>query len=404
VFPHARASRRDPRWSRWNRGAARRYTIGVEEELVLLHASTLRPAQISRTVRAFLSRELRAFTSTETHASVLELKTGINHDVTGAVAELAALREGLANELATIGLCAACAGTYPLDVTERIHLASTPRCRVLADSMRSLARRDPTMALHVHVGVADPDEAIRLINGLRRHLPLLLALSANSPFCRGRDGGFASERTVIFQAFPRTGTPREFDDYADYVQAVDALVASDAIPDPSFLWWDVRPQPALGTVEVRLMDAQATIADCAPLIALVQSLARLELEGEPPTADVTPEVLAENRFLAARDGMEARLIDPSTRRSVPVRALVESLLASCRPHAAELGGLDELEEVSRLATANGAYQQRRRAQAEGLEGALTGLAEGFTMPAAVRSGTGWTSRPVHPCDAREARW
>jgi glutamate---cysteine ligase / carboxylate-amine ligase len=115
------------------------------------------------------------------------------------------------------------------------------------------------------------------------------------------------------------------------------LIASGALPDPSFLWWDVRLQPALGTVEVRVMDAQSTVAESAALIALVQSLARLQLTAELPDVEIAPEVLAENRFLAARDGLEARLIDPVKRRLVPVRELVQQLLARCRPHAAALG-------------------------------------------------------------------
>ena len=146
---------------------------------------------------------------------------------------------------------------------------------------------------------------------------MLLALSANSPFSQGRDSGFASARTVIFQGFPRTGTARRFADYTDYVEAVDPLIASGALPDPSFLWWDVRLQPPLGTVEVRVMDAQSSVADSAPLIALVQSLAPLMLEGEPPNGATAPEILAENRFLAARDGLQAKLDRPREARARP---------------------------------------------------------------------------------------
>ena len=191
-------------------------------------------------------------------------------------------------------------------------VSGAARYRLLGDSLRSLARREPTMALHVHVGVPQPEDAIRLLNGLRRSVPVLLALSANSPFWQGRDGGFHSMRTVIFQAFPRTGPPRSFAGYADYVDALDAVIGAGAVPDPNFFWWDVRPQPKLGTVEVRVMDAQSTLADVTPLVALIQSLSRLELEGDPPQPAPNAEVLAENRFLAARDGMAARLIEPAT--------------------------------------------------------------------------------------------
>ena len=172
------------------------------------------------------------------------------------------------------------------------------------------------------------------------------------------DSGFCSARTVIVGGFPRTGAPRAFACYGEYVEAIDALIVSGALPDPTFLWWDVRLQPALGTVEVRVIDAQSSVAESAPLVALVQSLARLELESEPRKRWVGPEVLAENRFLAARDGLDARLIDPARRELVPVRTLADELLSDCRAHAAALGCSAELERVSRLALANGAKRQR----------------------------------------------
>jgi carboxylate-amine ligase len=235
-----------PLWARWNGELDERYTLGVEDELMLLEPDQWRLAQSSDLVLSHLSDELSLHTSPEAHAAVVELVTGIHADVEGVVGELVWLRKRLARELETMGLAAAGAGTHPLAVREETEVSGTVRYRALGESMRALAHREPTMALHVHVGVPGPEDAIRLLNGLRRHVPLLLALSANSPFWQGRDSGFASARPVIFQAFPRTGLPRRFASYTDYVEAVDALIASGALPDPSFLWWDVRLQPALG--------------------------------------------------------------------------------------------------------------------------------------------------------------
>ena len=181
--------------------------------------------------------------------------------------------------------------------------------------------------------------------------------------------------------------PRVYADYADYVEAVDAVVSSGAIPDPSFLWWDMRLQPALGTVEVRIMDAQTTLGDTAALVALVQSLARLELEGDISAAEPSPEVLAENRFLAARDGMDARLIDPGANCLVPVRDTLEALLGRCRPHALALGCGPELERVRHLAANNGADRQRALAAHDGtLDHLPARLAYRFLAPY-VREGT-----------------
>jgi carboxylate-amine ligase len=231
----------------------------------------------------------------------------------------------------------------------------------------------------VHVGVPDAEDAVRLLNRLRGAVPLLLALSANSPFCQGRDSGFASMRTVLFQAFPRTGTARCFADYTDYVEAVDALIASGALPDPSYLWWDVRLQPALGTVEVRVMDAQTSAADTAALVALVHSLAQFELEGDARGRPAGPEVLAENRFLAARDGLDARLIDPTRRALVPARALLQDLVARCRAQTDAVSAA-ELDRVARLAQSNGAERQRAWARQDGLVELMTTLTERFARP------------------------
>ena len=344
-------------------------------------------AQSSDQVLAWLSDELSEHAAPEAHAAIIELASGIHTNVGAVCAELARLRSRLGNELHAMGLAAAAAGTHPLSVWEETVISGAARYRDLGDSMRVLARREPTLALHVHVGVPAPEDAIRVLNCLRRYAPVLMALAANSPFWQGRDSGFASARAVVFQAFPRTGLPRFFEDYADYVQAVDALIAPGAVPDPTFLWWDVRLQPALGTVEVRVMDAQSTVEDVAPLAALIQTLARLALEGDssPPAAGA--EVLAENRFLAARDGMEARLIDPRTRSLVPVRETLDALVDECRSHAIALGCASTLDPVQRLAAANGAVRQRAFAAGHGgLEHLVASLAGRFaagTVPVAT---------------------
>jgi carboxylate-amine ligase len=357
-------------------------------------------AQSSDDVLGRLSDELSRQTSPETHAAVVELATGIHPDVDGAVAELTSLRNRLSRELDPMGLAVAAAGTHPLTVRDETEVSGAVRYRGLNDSMRVLVRREPTMALHVHVGVPAPEDALRLLNGLRRNIPVLLALSANSPFWRGRDCGFASARTVIFQAFPRTGPPRLFADYAEYVETVDVLIASGAIPDPSFLWWDVRLQPSLGTVEVRVMDAQSQVRDVAPLVALIQSLARLELDGERSSPSPSAEVLAENRFLAARDGMDARLIDPAVRCLIPVREMLDSLLSECRPHALALGCAAALDGVARLARENGAEAQRKLvALNPRLDDLVASLADCFLAPYGHVSGT--RDDPRHTSDSTE---
>jgi glutamate---cysteine ligase / carboxylate-amine ligase len=381
LAPDTARARTGPAWAQWSE-LGQRYTLGLEEEVMLLDAVSLTPEPESDAVIERLSPRLARHASRETHTGMVELKTGVHGDVTAAVAELWSLRLGLADELRGTGVSPACAGIHPWAAIDDTRIAGSPRYRVIAETMRWLARREPTMGLHVHVGVPDPDDATRALQRVRESLPLLLALSANSPFCHGRDSGFASTRTVVLDGFPRSGPPRAFSSYAEFVSAVDALVASSAIPDPTFLWWDARLQPGLGTVEVRSMDAQSTVGEIMPLVALLQCLVRLELE-QPTGTDPTPdEVLAENRFLAARDGLEARLIDSSSRRLTSARALLAELMDECRPHAAVLGCSEELERVHGLARLNGAARQHRWVRAGwGLDRVLRAQAQRFTAPA-----------------------
>jgi carboxylate-amine ligase len=261
-----------------------------------------------------------------------------------------------------------------------VRISAGERHQQVYGSMRELARREPTFGLHVHVGVADPETAITLYNRMRCHLPLLLALSANSPYWQGRDTGLSSARTPIFQAFPRVGVPRAFSSYQHYVTTVDLLMRSGAFPEPTYLWWDVRPQPRFGTVEVRIMDVQPTSDFTRALVALVQSIARLELEEGYHVDELTGtiEVLVENRFAASRDGMEALLIDPLRETRIPARIELGRLLEAARPHAASLGCGDALESIAELSRANGASRQRGEFERTGeLPAVVARLADDF---------------------------
>jgi glutamate---cysteine ligase / carboxylate-amine ligase len=337
-------------WSQWA-PVGTPWTVGVEEEVMLLDPSDWSLASHADAVISGLTGELASHSSTETHGSALELRTDPHATVSQGLAELEDLRDELARELAPLDLRAAAAGMHPFASWQDTRISEGNRYRFLYGSMRELARREPTFALHVHVAVPDPESAVLAANRLRSHLPLLLALSANSPFWQGRETGLASARTPLFQAFPRVGIPRAFLGYEDYVSTIDLLLRCEAFPEPTFLWWDVRLQPRFGTVEVRIMDAQTTVADSAALTALVQCLVRLEAtegSGADPAIDL-PEVLDENRFLAARDGADASLIDARLGRRSPVGDVLESVLAMCAPHAEDLGCLEELQWTRNLA-------------------------------------------------------
>lgn len=370
-------------WWIWNAGEpAVSYTVGVEEEVMLLECNGWSMASAADMVLPGLDPELAEQVTRETHGSVIELRTHVHDTVRSAAEELRRWRKELEDALRPMGLRAASAGTHPFATWHDTVVSAGERQGFVYGSMRELARREPTCALHVHVGVADPEAAIRVCNRMRAHVPMMLALSANSPFWQGRDTGLASARTPLFQAFPRVGIPRVFNGYADYVKTVDLLIRTEAFPEPTFLWWDVRPQPRIGTVEVRIMDAQTTVDETAALVAFVQSLVRLELEDGfvAPELVASPEVLDENRFLAARDGMEADFIDPVAERRVPAREQLDILLAALAPHAYELGCHAELQAVRRLADDPGAADQLAVARGpRRLAGLVEALADAFTQ-------------------------
>jgi len=377
VSPDDEPQQRKSPWSKWRHG--NEYTLGVEEEVMLLDPRDWTLAPAIDDVLAALPDELEDHVSSETHSSAVELRTGVHATVGEAVKELGRLRAQLSEVLASLGLAAGASGTHPSAVWHEMAVSSRERHQEVYGSMRELARREPTFALHVHVGVPSGEAGIAAYNRLRAHLPVLLALSANSPFWQGRDTGLASARTPLFQAFPRVGIPRTFGSYGEYVRAVDLLLDCGAFPDPTYLWWDVRPQPKLGTVEVRIMDTQSTLGGTAALVALVQSLVRLELvDGHADAALVhAPEVLDENRFLAARDGCDAKLVDPVKGHAVPVVDLVAELMVSCAPHAEVLGCAEELKLVAGLLVDGGPERQRRLAERDGLVGLVADLAEDF---------------------------
>ncbi|MBA2505640.1 MAG: YbdK family carboxylate-amine ligase [Thermoleophilaceae bacterium] len=370
-------------WALWPDAAkVTPYTIGVEEEVMLLSPRDFSLASEIDAVLEPLTKELGVHVTAETHGSAIELATGINADVPSAAAELTSMRRKTGQILDPMGLRAASAGTHPSAVWSETKVSSGERYQFVYGSMRELARREPTFAVHVHVGVPDPENAIKLVNRLRAHAPLLLALSVNSPFWQGRDTGLSSARTPLFQAFPRVGIPRRFEDYADYVETVDLLLRCEAFPEPTFLWWDIRPQPRFGTVEVRIMDAQTTVDETAALVALVQSIAKLEIE-EGFADDMlcgSPEVLDENRFLAARDGMHARLIVPSAERRVPARELLNDLLEAAGPHAGELGCYEQLSWIGELADSTGSVRQLAVSrEGDRLEGLVSAMSDSFAV-------------------------
>jgi carboxylate-amine ligase len=230
-------------------------------------------------------------------------------------------------------------------------VVARPRYRDLISALRFVARQELIFGMHVHVGIDEPEKAIHVVNGMRVHVPVLLGLSANSPFWRADRTGMASTRTPIFRAFPRVGMPPTYKDWADYERRIEFMVGTRVIEDYTYLWYDVRPHPNFGTVEIRVMDSQTHVEHTLGLAALTQALVRelaLHYESGKPLSSYPFEMLDENKWLAARHGLEGELVDLPKQERVATRALARRLLDRAREHAHDLGSATELEAVEDL--------------------------------------------------------
>jgi glutamate---cysteine ligase / carboxylate-amine ligase len=328
------------------------YTIGIEEELMILDADTLELANmIEPMLEAAPSDEVAGEVKPELMESVLEIATKPCRDVAEADRELRELRSRVCETAEQKGLAIGSAGTHPFAMWEDQRIVARPRYRELISALRFVARQEIIFGIHVHVGIDDPDKAIHIANGMRVHVPVLLALSANSPFWRADATGLASTRTPIFRAFPRVGIPPTYKDWADYERRIEFMYASEVIDDYTYLWYDVRPHPNLGTVEIRVMDAQTRVEHTLGLAALTQALVKElaeHFEAGKRLSRYPFEMLDENKWLAARHGLEGELVDLPKQDRVNTRELARRLLDRSREHAQDLGSVDALEAVDDL--------------------------------------------------------
>jgi carboxylate-amine ligase len=336
------------------------FTIGIEEELMILDAETHELANAIETVLEEFGGEGQA--KPELHESVLEIATSPARNTEEAGEELRALRRGVAEAASRHGLTIGSSGTHPTARWEDQRIAPHPRYRELISALRFVARQEIIFGLHVHVGLDDADKAIHVANGMRVHLPILLALSANSPFWRSDATGLCSARMPIFRQFPRVGIPPVYDDFEDWKRHIAFMVDAGVIDDYTWLWYDVRPHPNFGTVEIRAMDAQTRVEHTLGLAALIQAMVKELAEHFESGAELghyPHEMLDENRWLAARHGLDGELVDLPEQRLVPVRELARRLLDRLRGHAQDLGSADALAAVEDiLEHGNGAHRQR----------------------------------------------
>jgi len=334
------------------------YTIGIEEEMMILDAESL---GLVNAIESLLEPSPSGEIKPELMESVLEVSTDPCANTAEAGEQLKALRRQVGQTAASKKLAIGSAGTHPFAMWEDQRIVARPRYRDLISALRFVARQELIFGMHVHVGIDNPDKAIHVANGMRVHVPVLLGLSANSPFWRADLTGLASTRTPIFRAFPRVGIPPTYKDWEDYERRIGFMVSARVIEDYTYLWHDVRPHPNFGTIEVRVMDSQTHIEHALGLAALVHGLVRElceHFEAGKQLSHYPFEMLDENKWLAARHGLDGELVDLPHDERVSTRALARRLIDRMREHCQDLGSESDLEAVEDLLErGNGASRQ-----------------------------------------------
>src|SRR3954449_10446950 len=309
------------------------YTIGIEEELMICDA---RSYDLVNAIESLLEDAPEGEIKPELMESVLEISTDPCANTVEAGEQLRALRRQVGEAAARKDLVIGSAGTHPFAMWEDQRIVARPRYRDLISALRFVARQEIIFGQHVHVGLDDAEKAIHVANGMRVHVPILLALSANSPFWRGDQTGLRSTRMPVFRAFPRVGIPPYYDGWADYERRIDFMVEAGVMEGYTWLWYDGRPHPNFGTVEIRAMDAQTHVEHTLGLAALIQAMVKELAEHHDAgkqLRDYPYEMLDENKWLASRHGLEGELVDLPDRERVSARALSQRLYDRLLGHA-----------------------------------------------------------------------
>jgi carboxylate-amine ligase len=326
-------------------GESEPFSLGVEEELMILDAETFAPVPaVKALIAASEGLDLPGRLKTELHASIVELNTDICPTAGEALEALRELRTVTATLAERHGLRVAAAGSHPFARPEELEIVTEPRYQEFVDYAGITARRQGVSGLHVHVGMPDPDACMVALEGVLPWLPVVLALSANSPYLAGAEAGMLSARAEVLSLLPRRGAPPAFGGYADWERFVERMVASGLVRDYTAIWWDVRPHPRFGTVEIRMPDQPTSLALTGAFVALLQALCAATTAERPlrsPDA-IGRGIYDQNRWAAARFGPHGKLIHPDREESIAAGELADELIGLVRPAAHELHSGDLL--------------------------------------------------------------
>lgn len=322
-------------------------TVGVEEELWIVDAETLElvPA-VAELVAGADGRTLPGDLKTELHASVVELATEKSETAEQAIERLLELRQAAAEIASTQGRRVAASGSYPTSIPAEQSIAPVERYREFVAYAGPSARRQGVSGLHVHVGMPDAGTCFRVMETILPWLPLVLALSANSPYLKGKDTGMRSIRTEILGILPRHGPPPAFRDYHDWERFIERVTATGIASDYTSFWWDIRLHPRFGTLEVRAPDQATSFANTVGLVRLIRDLCEWALDAPPREHDPAERgVYEQNRWAASRFGPHGKLIHPDRDVALTVAELVEDLPVPLRGLNAEACEADVQLEV-----------------------------------------------------------
>ena len=318
---------------------------------MICDAETLDLAQGIDGIIGALPDDFTGYVKPELMQSVLEVATLPCANVAEATTQLADLRRLVREVAAGQGLAIGASGTHPAARYEDQLIVDRPRYKELAEELGWIAERELIFGAHVHIGIDDAEKAVYVADGIRGYLPLLLGMSSNSPLWQGKNTGMMSARTPVFRGFPRVGIPPYYGSWEIYSHRVELMMRGGAIPDYTYLWWDVRPHPNLGTVELRVFDQQTRLEHTIGFAALAQSLVHrlaANYDDGVPSVEHPWELIDDNKVRAALVGIEGRLIDFDRGIEVPGAELVRGIVSDLREHAEELGCEAELHGLTDL--------------------------------------------------------
>src|SRR6202522_1739826 len=341
-------------------------TLGIEWELQLIDGETM----LLRQEAGKVLDELPVIGETGEHPrlkhelmqSTVEVITGICSTVSEATADLAGMITELQRMAADHGILLACAGTHPVSDWRDATMAPIQRYAELAEQMQWLARRIQTFGVHVHVGIRDGAKALPIVNALAAYLPPFLAITASSPFWCGSDTGLASSRSVTFGNLPTAGTPHRLTDWKQFEDYMDTLLRAGTIRSIKEVWWDIRPHPDFGTVEIRMFDGVPTLREVGMVAALSQCLVQLfdsQLDRGYTLPSPSSWVVRDNKWRATRYGLDAIVITDEAGATAPLRDEFYELIKELEPVASRLGCLDELSVAYEVLEYGASYERQR---------------------------------------------